>query len=477
VGDINTYAIFAELAATSTSNDGAAGIIVPTGVATDDTCKQFFGELNRTGRIISLFDFENRNAIFPSVHRSYKFCLLTLSARQDNECEFSFYLTRYEHLRDPLRRFRLTPDDFGILNPNTRTCPIFRTAADAELTLKFHRHARVFLNDQTNRSDWGLYYIRLVHLGDHSKSLRYSWEPAFEGGDQPLYEAKLFSSYDHRFATFEGCTQAQQKSGLPHSLSAENKRDVSLTVQPRYFVSSVLVSELFAKYPGYDRRWLILWRDVARATDERTCIVSLAPRGPASVKCPAIGFSRNLNPCLLFANLNSMVFDYVVRQKVGGISLSFFIVKQLPVLSPTHYRGADTDYITNRVVELVCSADDVASFGEDMGCKRQPFAWNEVRRNELRAELDAYCAHMYGLTRDELRYILDPKDVFGEAFPSETFRVLKEREVKQYGEYRTHRLVLEAYDELAKSDRFRDEMPKRVSAIQVPAKAATSGRD
>ncbi|GER79138.1 MAG: hypothetical protein M5U11_17670 [Anaerolineales bacterium] len=76
----------------------------------------------------------------------------------------------------------------------------------------------------------------------------------------------------------------------------------------------------------------------------------------------------------------------------------------------------------------------------------EPFRWDEVRRAQLRAELDAYYARLYGLTRDELRYILDPKEVHGEDFPGETFRVLKEKEVKQFGEYRTSRMVLEAWD-------------------------------
>ena len=66
----------------------------------------------------------------------------------------------------------------------------------------------------------------------------------------------------------------------------------------------------------------------------------------------------------------------------------------------------------------------------------------------LRAELDAYYARLYGLTRDELRYILDPKDVYGPDFPGETFRVLKEKEERKYGEYRTRRLVLEAWERL-----------------------------
>jgi hypothetical protein len=69
-----------------------------------------------------------------------------------------------------------------------------------------------------------------------------------------------------------------------------------------------------------------------------------------------------------------------------------------------------------------------------------------VRWAQLHAELDACYTRLYSLTRDELRYILDPKEVHGEDFPGETFRVLKEKEVRLFGEYRTSRLVLAAWD-------------------------------
>lgn len=78
-----------------------------------------------------------------------------------------------------------------------------------------------------------------------------------------------------------------------------------------------------------------------------------------------------------------------------------------------------------------------------------PFAWDEDRRAQLRAELDAWYARAYGLTRDELRYILDPADVKGPDYPSETFRVLKKNDIARHGEYRTARLVLQAWDRLA----------------------------
>jgi hypothetical protein len=88
-------------------------------------------------------------------------------------------------------------------------------------------------------------------------------------------------------------------------------------------------------------------------------------------------------------------------------------------------------------------------WAEDLGHSGPPFAWDETRRAELQAELDAFIARKYGLSREELHYVLDPADAKGAGYPSETFRVLKTKEEARFGEYRTQRLVLEAWDRLA----------------------------
>jgi hypothetical protein len=121
---------------------------------------------------------------------------------------------------------------------------------------------------------------------------------------------------------------------------------------------------------------------------------------------------------------------------------------QLPVLSSSFYDDKDIDYIVERVLELTYTAHDLKPWAEDLGYNGPPFIFDPERRALLRAELDAFYAHLYGLTRDELRYILDPADVMGPDYPSETFRVLKTNELRQFGEYRTQRLVLEAWDRL-----------------------------
>jgi hypothetical protein len=207
-------------------------------------------------------------------------------------------------------------------------------------------------------------------------------------------------------------------------------------------------------------RWLMGWRDISKTQNERTVIASVVPRVAAGHKMPLFRLSSQTTPpmaaCLL-ANLDALTLDYIARQKVGGTSLTYHYLKQFAVLPPGRYSAADIAFIAPRVLELTYTAHDLKSWADDLAAYDlraaadcgKPFGWNPERRAELRAELDAYYARLYGLTRDELRYILDPKEVMGDDYPSETFRVLKDGEMRAFGEYRTRRLVLEAWDQQA----------------------------
>lgn len=455
VGEVNTYALFAEHCRSLLARSGSAGIICPTGIATDNSTRRFFGDLSKTGALASLFDFENSDAIFPEVHRSYKFCLLTMTGALTPHSEFAFFCTSTWHLQEPLRRFHLSPADIELLNPNTRTCPIFRTWADASLTKAIYHRVAVWVNDGTADNPWGVSFQQMINMG-HDSDL---FQPAPGPGLVPLYEAKMLHQYDHRWATYD--------SGEIRDLAPAEKADPEFVVTPRYWVPQ---REVKTRLAGrWNRRWLLGFRDIARNTDERTAIISVLPRVGVGHKAPLIMPSEqepHLEACLL-ANANALLLDYVARQKVGGTSLSFFILKQLPILVPQAYAPVDIAYIVPRVVELAYTAWDMRPFAQDMGYDGPPFPWDEERRAVLRAELDAYFARLYGLSRKQLRYILDPHDLTDHEladildpaedpldvprthdFPGETFRVLKEREVRQYGEYRTRRLVLQAWDRL-----------------------------
>ncbi len=197
-------------------------------------------------------------------------------------------------------------------------------------------------------------------------------------------------------------------------------------------------------------RWLMGWRDICRSTDERTVIASVLPRMGIGHKIPLMGFATATarEATGLIANLSSIPFDYAARQKIGGTTMSYFIYMQLPVIAPNQFTTEDLVFIAPRVLELTYTSHSMRPWAEDLGHAGSLFAFDPDRRAQLRAELDAFFARKYGLSRDELRYILDPTDTHGESYPSETFRGLKRNEIERYGEYRTQRLVLTAFDRL-----------------------------
>ncbi|MGF6730829.1 hypothetical protein OKW50_002910 [Paraburkholderia youngii] len=604
VGDVNTYALFAETFLQATASIGRAGFIVPTGIATDDSTKAYFGHVASSGRLASLYDFENREAVFPAIDSRIKFSLLTLGAV--NQSEFVCFATRVEHLEDSRRRFTLTPDEFGLINPNTRTCPVFRSERDAELTKKLYRAAPVLIKEavtdeagnvlEAEANPWGISFQTMFHMSNDSGLFRDAPSSLDEPLRLPLYEAKMIHQFDHRWATYVDRPDGKIGEVETTDVTSTQKADPAFTVRPRYWVSEREVlarianvptkvarawmelhaardaaqrdagdaaladllralaqwvaGELFqvaagspttgngwtptqaqshietievqlqARFPslgnvlrgeglttkkalsefpkwalqnsdsrltdeelsilaaalrvtamesallelldgwmdGRSPRWLMGWRDICRGTDERTVIASVMPRVGVGNKIPLFFTSGTTadRAAALLGNLSALTLDFAARQKIGGTTLNYFYLKQFPVLSPDRYTPADLDFIVTRVLELTYTANGLKGWRDDLAAydprpvaeREQPFAWNPERRAQLRAELDAYYARLYGLTRDELRYILDPADVMGADYPSETFRVLKGNEMRALGKYRTRHLVLAAWDDL-----------------------------
>ncbi len=437
VGDVNTYALFAETISQVTAESGRSGFIVPTGIATDDSTKAYFGDITQRGRLVSLYDFENREAVFPSVHRSYKFCLLTLGAAE--RAQFVFFATQVAQLHDTRRRFTLTPDEFRLINPNTLTCPVFRSERDAELTKKLYRAAPVLIHEGGEHGNpWGVtFHTRLFHMAEDSHLFRDTSAAELK----PLYEAKMIHQFDHRWSTYV-------VDGSSRELSEDEKVDPEYTVSPRYWVESAEVDSRLGKQ-NWTKGWLIGWRDICRSTDVRTLISSVIPRVAVGDKYLLMfPTAEPRRIAALLGCLDSLACDFVARQKLGGASFKLFTMRQIPVFPPDRYTETDLVNIVPRVLELTYTAHDLAPWARDLGYDGEPFTFDPDRRAILRAELDAYYARLYGLARDELRYILDPADVMGADYPSETFRVLKNNEMREFGEYRTRRLVLEAWDKL-----------------------------
>lgn len=461
-GDVNTYTVFAELMRSIVGPRGRVGVIVPTGIATDDTTKHFFSDLVERKSLVSLFDFENTLGLFPGIARINRFCLLTTTGLTvtTERADFAFFAQQATDLLDENRRFQLGAEDFVLLNPNTRTCPVFRTRRDAEITMGIYRRVPVLIHETEDAGNpWNLSFQTLIHMSNDSGMFRErddleqdGWKlegncfVSQSGRYLPLYEAKMAHQFNHRdgdYSLYE--LQAGKGVRTLAGPGAEALSDPTYLVQPRYWVPE---QEVKARVK-HDQGWLLGFRNITNTTtNRRTLVASVLPLSGVGHSTPLIwlGTASSGDAGSFIGMLSSYVLDYATRQKIGGTNLTYHIVRQLPVLPPERFsmearfaQEALGTWINHRVIELTYTAWDLEPFAVAMGFPGAPFEWNERRRKALRAEIDAAFFHLYGISRAEVDYIL------------ETFPIIRRNDIAEHGSYRTKELILYVYDRMAKA--------------------------
>jgi hypothetical protein len=281
--------------------------------------------------------------------------------------------------------------------------------------------------------------------------------------DCPLYEGKMIWHFDSHFE------------------------------RPGYWLDRDEVEAALGPHAWEGAHYRVGFRSVASSTNERTFVCSIVPpsfhgnslititprsefrRGPQESQAPWVA-----------SILSSLCIDFLIRQKVTT-NLNYFFVESLP--AP---RGHEQDPVPNwfiaKAARLFCYDDSFSRLWNMLFTTQwqSPDFWyptavpidtygpaheQEIRRRlrdeaptltsewgphcgvhdrlpedrrdtgdraQLRAEIDAYVAHLYGLSRDDFAYILD------------TFPVLERKEIKAFGEYQSKRKCLEEYDRIGK---------------------------
>jgi hypothetical protein len=511
-GDINVYAVFAEGMRNIVGQTGRSGCVLPSGIATDDTTKFFFQDVVETRSLISLFDFENKLQIFTGVAPVMKFCLFTTGSPLSSAAEsatFVFFAHQIEDLADLGRRFTLTPKDIGLLNPNTRTCPIFRSRRDAELTKAIYRRVPVLIrearNGQLEENPWGIKFSTMFHMSNDSHLFRTREQLDSEGwtlegnifcrGNEqclPLYESKLFHQFNHRPSTFDGIAESDRfKMKAPTIASTSDQlSDPHYATLPRFWVNKSNVDEACRSFSSVQS--FVAFRGMTNVmTNSRNAVFAVLPRVAVANSAPICFFLREEQVHSFLGAVDSFAFDYATRQKLAGGNMNFFIVNQLPVLpssgflQPCAWAGADSQGATGsplsawllpRVLELTYTAWDLEPFACDCGYDGPPFCWDDDRRFLLRAELDAAFFHLYlpvnangdwlpankadGCPHDESSEDLTrlkesfptPRDAV--SYIMDTFPIVRRKdEAAHNGDYRTKRVILEIYEAMQESRR------------------------
>lgn len=321
-----------------------------------------------------------------------------------------------------------------------------RSAGDGQ-SLWPMRYVRML--DMAN--DSGKFHTRVELEGDES-----AWPvggnrfASADGEWVPLYEGKMVQAFDHRASDIVLAEANVFRSGQGADLTDDDHRDPARQPTPRYWVR--------ATDTGWDAQtdWCLSLKDVTSVTNARTTITAIIPRFGAGHTLPVLFPAKDASAKsyveaapLVIANLNSVVLDYLARQKVHGNYLAWYLVEQLPIIPPAAYvrmfgPKSAADIVREAVLELSYTAHDLAPFARDMGHVDAngdvlpPLAWDEDRRLHLRAKLDALYFILYGVfdpghpaqSRDDIRYVYS------------TFPIVEREETAKWGRYRSRDLAL-----------------------------------
>ncbi|MEV8228224.1 DNA methyltransferase [Streptomyces sp. NPDC079167] len=461
-GDVNTYAVFAEKSRMLVGPEGMAGLVLPTGIATDKTTSAFFSDLVERRQLNTVLDLENEEKLFADVHNQYRFCLFTFGglAHEYAHVRLAFRARRPDQL--DAREFTLDAEGFRRINPNSRTAPVCESPEHLRVLQGIHKRVPLLWRKAPGEPEvnqWELGpFLRMLDMATNSKSFRSAdqlrrgeWVrrgTVFTKGDErylPLYEGKFVHHFDGRFATYENASQAQINKGTLPRLGTETHQDPTALPLPRHWVHEAevdvrLAEDLANVRKEWPHNWLLGWRDVCRASDERTVIASVLPRTAVGHTEPLF-MPTSLTPPLdaFLANLSSCVLDFAARQKIQGAHLTYTYLEQLPVLAPGEYANpvdwldgnASAPWIRARILELTYTSYETkpwASYLDDDGA---PFIWDEDRRFLMRAELDAAYLHLYGIARQDLDLVLDSFRAFRNRKP-ELFKRTKDEIIRIY---------------------------------------------
>jgi Eco57I restriction-modification methylase len=483
-GDVNLYSLFVERAQSLVKPDGLVALLTPSGIAADKGAAEFFRSIATTRRLGVLFDFENRKFFFPDVHASFKFCTLLFGGpeRSFESSRCAYFLHSLAELDGGGRQLQLEASDFAQMNPNTGGAPIFRSQRDLELARAVYRRHQILvrhgarsasLGREPEQTVWPARYSTMFHMTNDSglflttNQLRKQgyaatalnrWSSSAEEA-LPLYEGKMVQAFDHRAADVVVNAANLKRAAQQESVGSIEKQAADRYPAPQYWVKRGDISET----DRFD--YCLAFKSVTAPSNMRTMIAAFLPAsgvGNSMAMLLPSSPSDNAYPrwgSLLLANINALSYDFLLRQKVQGQNLNWFIIEQSCVIAASrfddplpppfatrvradglmnghHPNPTVADFVVPQVLALSYTAHDLAPFARDLGyvdAQGQvlpPITWNDEDRRKRMAALDALFFHLYGLGEDDAAYVMD------------TFPIVRQQDEAAFGRYRTKEDVL-----------------------------------
>ena len=401
VGELNTYAMFAELASRLTEKDGFAAIIVKSALVTSTCYSSCFRHFVNQGSLSEVFLFDNREKLFQIDSRE-KFCVLFFGGEHAGGIKVHYGLTKQEQILSSVP-INVTSEELELINPETGLLPNVADSKEFSFLLRTHRLLSVFAKEFPK-----CHFGRLVHLTAHAEHISTKSEKT----RVPIYEGKFIEQYDNRFSTFAGMSADERYQAKASARRQPGDGFVAPKPAPecRYFIDKKFWESFLDRY---DQPYSLCWRSLTSPTNQRTMIASIIPSMPTCQSVQLLQTTPVEDLLMILALFNSKVFDFFVRLKMGGIDLTQSVVRQIPV----PFREAWNSMVTLHGVDY--TALDAVRALERLLYRNEPDLcglWDGVPEiknadnyyktaADVREEIDKIIFQMYGLTSAEEKMV------------------------------------------------------------------------
>lgn len=401
VGELNTYAMFAELASRLTEKDGFAAIIVKSALVTSTCYSSCFRHFVNQGSLSEVFLFDNREKLFQIDSRE-KFCVLFFGGEHAGGIKVHYGLTKQEQILSSVP-INVTSEELELINPETGLLPNVADSKEFSFLLRTHKSLSVFAKEFPK-----CHFGRLVHLTAHAEHISTKSKKT----RVPIYEGKFIEQYDNRFSTFAGMSADERYQAKASARRQPGDSFVAPKPAPecRYFIDKKFWESFLDRY---DQPYSLCWRSLTSPTNQRTMIASIIPSMPTCQSVQLLQTTPVEDLLMILALFNSKVFDFFVRLKMGGIDLTQSVVRQIPV----PFREAWNSMVTLHGVDY--TALDAVRALERLLYRNEPDLcglWDGVPEiknadnyyktaADVREEIDKIIFQMYGLTSAEEKMV------------------------------------------------------------------------
>ncbi|SDM42355.1 Eco57I restriction-modification methylase domain-containing protein [Sediminibacillus halophilus] len=403
-GDRDLYKYFLELAYNLTCENGYVGFIIPAAFTHSEGTTGMRELLFNQNNIQLLFTVENRDNIFP-IDSRFKYALLIFKKTKTGEADIKcrFMLRSLEEVNNSLKNnelLKIPSDLINLLSPNYKTLPDIKSQYEVELLKKIYK-VHPLINSTRG---WKIQFNRELDMTNDSNLFVHKEVINKEHKDYyPLYEGRMINQFDFAAKEYISGEGRQAKWG---DLSWEAKK-----ILPHFYVQKIEVEkkniEANKARPGYC--------DIAGQTNERAVQTALIPRHTvAGNKVPTVRITPNdvAHNLLWIALTNSFVFDWLMRLRMST-TINFFHWNQLPLPLIDVFSNCGKKLVVNSAKLSLLSPymdkerEELIHFynGEVNSDEVKPVIYSNERQ-EIRAEIDALVANVFGLNLPDIAFVL-----------------------------------------------------------------------